>query len=159
MNHVLVSPRNHHHYLDEKTGTKSVRLFYFEANGTSEAKLYTILHRYLPHPASFVGAAPKRFSLYDDRLEIPDPDVKHQFAESEFLVSAPDDPNSLVGRSVAAVSELCFVAEMALGLVHVGRELHELAIEVRPAHVSGPITSRLYRCGFAPLRQLRQTWR
>ncbi len=53
---------------------------------------------------------------------------------------------SLVGRSVAAVSELCFVAEMAFGLVHVGKELHELAVEVRPAHVSGPITSRLYRC-------------
>ena len=49
---------------------------------------------------------------------------------------------SLVGRTVAAVSELCYVAQMAYGLIHIGRELHTLSLQARPEHVKGPFTSR-----------------
>ena len=62
-----------------------------------------MLHRDVPHPASLLEAAPKRFSSYDVSIEEPDTGdgdpVRHLFAESDFSFLSLTDPNSLVGGS------------------------------------------------------------
>lgn len=53
---------------------------------------------------------------------------------------------SLVGRSVAAVSELTYVAELAYGISNVGHELHSLGLKMHPDFETGKIAEKLFAC-------------